>query len=70
MNQAAPGPYGKSAMRVLAMVGTLLGAAVLVGGIVKTGQGDGQGPALLVVGVAVLVVLAVLVPLAVRRGRL
>lgn len=69
MNQA-PGTYSKGTMRVLAVAGTLLGAAVLAGGIVKTGQGDGQGPALLMVGVAVLLVLAVLVPLAIRRGRL
>jgi uncharacterized membrane protein len=73
MTNAPPDhPYGfnRTTMRLLAIAGVVLGIIVLVWGIVDYTSGRAKAVTMIVIGAAVLLVMLLSIPLAMRRGRL
>ena len=64
------GPYSKRTMRMLAIVGPVLGVLVLGWGIKDAVTDDPDAPLMLGIGVACMAVFAIGIPLAKRRGRM
>lgn len=69
-NQTGTGPYSKSLMRALGTVSCVLSIGIVVWGAFLAADGDASGTRMMVIGGLVLAVMALAIPLAIRRGRM
>ncbi|MFI5841185.1 hypothetical protein ACIA8K_15945 [Catenuloplanes sp. NPDC051500] len=65
-----PGPYSKSAMRLLGGATALFAVLSLVWGGILAADDDSRGVKLMILGGVLVIVAAVGIPLGLRRGRM
>ncbi|MGX6605106.1 hypothetical protein ACWKSP_23670 [Micromonosporaceae bacterium Da 78-11] len=70
MPSAKPVPFSRTRMRVFAVLGVPLSLIILVTGLVFQSQGRPNSTGLVVLGGVLVAVWALIVPLALRRGKL
>ncbi|MBL7260022.1 hypothetical protein [Paractinoplanes lichenicola] len=67
---AEPGPYSRKKMRALGGLTGLFAVLFLVWGGISAAGGDRGGRNMLILGIVFVVLLAVGIPLGIKRGRL